>query len=180
MKKEEVHALVRSAKDGKQIAFTKLYSTFKNIVYNTIYGIVKNIDVAEDLVSETFTKAFMKINKFENEISFEMWLKTIATNTSIDFIRKSSLKRDNVSDFEDESAAINHSDMDNPENEFIRNESRRIMEENIDNLGSRAREVLTLRYKKGKSYKEIAEELGINIGTVKSYISKATNKIKPN
>ena len=84
--KQQLFDLIKQAKEGKQIAFTKLYEKYKQTIYITIYRIVNNRDVADDLTSITFVKAFSKISSYVNNISFEMWLKTIAINSSIDYI----------------------------------------------------------------------------------------------
>ena len=85
--KQEVSDLIKQAKEGKQIAFSKLYERYKKNIYITIIKIVKNKDVADDLLSITFVKAFTKLDSFVDNISFELWLKTIAINSSIDYIR---------------------------------------------------------------------------------------------
>lgn len=86
--RQQLLDLIKQAKEGKQHAFTQLYNRYHRIIYNTIYNIVHNKDVTDDLVSVTFTKAFFKIASYVNHISFEMWLKTIAINSSIDYIRR--------------------------------------------------------------------------------------------
>lgn len=180
MKKEEVNKLVNEAKDGSQKAFTQLYNLFHNTIANTLYYIVRNRDVAEDIASEAFTKAFMKIHKFSLEISFEMWLKTIATNCAIDFIRKQKSNSASNYTIDVDVSEYDSPDYDSPESVYINNEDRDIISEKINSLTGRSRDVIMMRYVEGLSYKEIAEKLKLNIGTIKSYISKSTNKIKPN
>lgn len=177
MKKTDAE-LIGEAKLGSQRAFTALYNKYNRSIYGTIYNIVKNRDVADDLLSETFTKAFKNIDKFTKDISFEMWLKTIANNHSIDFIRGGIKQKNDISiDLDLENEYI-YSDYSNPEKELIKKEGIELLEKGISELSPRAREVLTLRYTKGHSYQQVADALGMRIGTVKSYISKATNKLK--
>jgi RNA polymerase sigma-70 factor (ECF subfamily) len=177
MKKTDAE-LIGEAKLGSQRAFTMLYNKYHRSIYNIIYNIVKNTDVADDLLSETFTKAFLNINKFTRDISFEMWLKTIANNHSIDFIRGGQKRKDDISMDNELLDEFIHTDFSNPEKELIKKESFELLEQGINELSPRAREVLSLRYTKGHSYQQIADILGMSIGTVKSYISKATNKLK--
>lgn len=169
--------LIERAKSGSQRAFTELYNKYSKSIYNRIYSIVKNTDVADDLLSETFTKAFMNISKFTKDISFEMWLKTIANNHSIDFVRGGKREIDDISLDDDFFENFVYSDFSNPEKEFILKENKGLIAKSISELSPRASEVLKLRYNQGHTYQQIADKLGISIGTVKSYISKATNKL---
>ena len=170
---------VDQAKNGSQKAFAKLYEDNYDIIQRLILSMTKNKDVTDDLVSVTFTKAFRTILNFKEDVPFKMWLKIIATNTCIDFIRRMAREKDDLY-MEEEGVieALSISDYSTPESEYIINEDMQSLEKSISELGFRAREILTLRYLKGYSYKSIANELGLSIGTVKSYISKATKQIK--
>ena len=95
MKREDEDLLIQQAKLGKQDAFTELYDRHHKLIRYIIYDIVKNEDVADDLLSVTFTKAFSRLESYVNPISFEMWLKTIAINSSIDYIRRMKKEKAN-------------------------------------------------------------------------------------
>lgn len=64
--------LVDQAKEGNNTAFTKLYNKYKQNIWYTILNIVKNTDIADDLLSVVFTKAYVKLQSYINHISFEM------------------------------------------------------------------------------------------------------------
>ena len=177
MKDEE---LIAQAKTGSERAFTKLYDIYYKTINRNIFFIVKNQDVADDLSSETFLKAFKGIHKFTQNISFEMWLKTIANHHSIDFIRSNKKSQDNVYIDDELSAEFIHSDYSNPEKDLIQKESEVRLDEEMNKLTSRAKQVLDSRYKDGLTYQEIADKFGISIGTVKHYIFKYKNKIIEN
>lgn len=180
MTKEEMSLKVKEAKSGSQRAFTSLYNVLYNQVFNHVYSLTRDRELAEDLTSETFTKAFVKIHKFENEISFPMWLKTISVNCVIDEARRKHMNVMNKSIETGEDTYEFTSEYDlSPEDKYIEMETRKNVEANIDKLSNRARQVVSHRYIDGLTYKEIAEKTGLNIGTVKAYISKSTNKIKP-
>ena len=83
--KQEIINLVEQAKTGSERAFSELYNKYYKTVWFTIYNIVKNRDVTEDLISVVFTKAYMKMDSYTEHISYEMWLKTIAELTAIVF-----------------------------------------------------------------------------------------------
>ena len=74
--------------NNNQKAYAVLLNKYKNSVYYTILKMVNNADDAEDLTMKTFTKAFQNLNSYDDNYAFTTWLFRIATNTTIDFIRK--------------------------------------------------------------------------------------------
>lgn len=177
--KLELLDLIKQAKESKQIAFTKLYNRFNKIIYNTIYNIVHNKDVADDLLSVTFTKAFLKINSYVNHISFEMWLKTIAINSSIDYIRRTKKEKYNYElDKEDNCLQISDSADCSPEDKFIYHETDKRITNALSRLQYRYRYILELRVVQNLSYKEISEQLDLSESQVKSRLNKAREKLK--
>ena len=125
--KQEIIELVEQAKNNKEKAFTMLYNEYYNTVWFTIYNIVKNKDVTEDLISVVFTKAFQKISLYTEHVSFEMWLKTIAINSSIDYIRR--MKNENLNNYiDDEENTIQLTGSENsPEENFILQEKMQFL-----------------------------------------------------
>ena len=176
-KNNKVEDLIKQAKLGKQLAFTNLYNMFEKVIYNTSYNVVKDPDVAEDMVSITFTKAFLNIDKYVNNISFEMWLKTIALHNSIDYIRKMKKEKENYS-MDNEDCFIQLSDMENsPEEKFVFEELESAVKERIDNLKPIYRNVMKLKLE-GLSYNEISKKLNIKEERVKQLLFNARKKIK--
>lgn len=171
---------IELAKSGSQKAFTYLYAKFNRSIYANIYNIVRNRDVADDLLSETFVKAFKNIDKFTKNISFEMWLKTIANNHSIDFVR-SGIKNKGMIYFDDELLSdFAYTDGVTPESKLIEKEEYGNYEKGLKTLSNRSGQVLELRYKGNLTYQEIANKLGISIGTVKHYIHRYTKTLISN
>jgi len=171
---------IELAKVGSEKAFTYLYNTYHKVIYSNIYYIVKNKDVADDLLSETFLKAFKNIDKFTKDISFEMWLKTIANNHSIDFIRSINKEQNNVYVDDDLLKEFIYTDNSNPEKELIKKEEYGRFERGLVSLSKKQEEVLRCRYNDNMSYKEIAEKLNLSIGTIKHYIHRYKNKLITN
>jgi len=163
---------IEAAKGGSQKAFTFLYDTYHGVIYNNIYRIVKNKDVADDLLSETFLKAFKNIDKFTKNISFEMWLKTIANHHSIDFIRSMNKRRNDVYIDDELLSEFIYTDNSNPEKDMIKKEEYGLFENALKGLSDRSKQVLTLRYQKGLKYQEIADKLKLDLGTIKHYIHR--------
>ena len=150
--KQEIIELVEQAKNNKEKAFTMLYNEYYNTVWFTIYNIVKNKDVTEDLISVVFTKAFQKISLYTEHVSFEMWLKTIAINSSIDYIRR--MKNENLNNYiDDEENTIQLTGSENsPEENFILQEKMQFLEKIIPTLKKKYRDLLMAKLD-GKSYK---------------------------
>ena len=173
----ELNLLIAQAKEGKQIAFTKLYNKYYNTIRYVIYNIIRNIDVTDDLVSVTFTKAFMKIDKYVDNISFEMWLKTITVNTAIDYIRQN--KKEQLNNYiDDEESKIQLSGLEHsPEDDMIFQQNINIVMECIPRLKKKYRDLIYARLD-GKSYQQISQELAIPEATVKTCLNKARQRLK--
>jgi RNA polymerase sigma-70 factor (ECF subfamily) len=177
--RQQLFDLIKQAKEGKQYAFTQLYEKFKGIIHYTIYKIVNNKDAADDLLSITFIKAFSKLESYVNNISFEMWLKTIAINSSIDYIRRTKKENANYWLDDDTSTVQLRSSADySPEDNYIFNETDTRLTTAFSRLRYKYRHILELRAIQNMSYKQISEELGLSESQVKSQLNKAREKLK--
>lgn len=177
--RQQLFDLIKQAKEGKQYAFTQLYNKYKQVIYSTIHKIVNNRDAADDLLSVTFIKAFSKISSYVNNISFEMWLKTIAINSSIDYIRRT--KKENANYWLDDSTStvqLRSSADYSPEDNYIFNETDERLSDAFSRLRYKYRHILELRTVQNLSYKQISEELGLSESQVKSRLNKAREKLK--
>lgn len=174
---QEIIDLVEQAKKGSERAFGKLYKKYYNTVWFTVYNIVKNRDVTEDLISVIFTKAYLKRESYTEHISYEMWLKTIAIRSSIDYIRR--MKNEQLNNYiDDEDNTIQLPDVVNsPEEEMVLKEKLKLTLEAIPTLKKKHRDLIQARME-GLSYKEIGEKLAMNELTVKSELNKARSKLK--
>lgn len=177
-KDKELLLLIEQAKEGKQSAYTKLYEKYKSEIRLTILNIVKNEDVADDLLSVTFVKAFKKLESYVDHISFRMWLKTIAINSSIDYIRHTKNEMlNNYVDDEESNIQIEGS-VTSPEYDYIIQEQYNKLLEYISCLKYKYRQLLMLRFFDGLSYKEIAEKLAMPESSVKTELYKARQKVR--
>ena len=174
---QEIIDLVEQAKNGSERAFGKLYEKYYNTVWFTVYNIVKNRDVTEDLISIVFTKAYLKRESYTEHISYEMWLKTIAVHSSIDYLRR--MKNEQLNNYiDDEDNTIQLSDVTNsPEDELVLKEKLKLTLEAIPTLKKKYRDLLQARME-GLSYKQIGERLAMNELTVKSELNKARSKLR--
>lgn len=174
----EVNSLVNQAKEGKQIAFTKLYNKYKGLIRYVINDILKNADATDDVLSQTFTKAFMKIDSYTDDISFEMWLKTIAINSSIDYIRRTKYEQSNYFIDDDECFLQLGSLYESPEDTLIGDETARRLEDAYSRLRIKYRNILDMKINKDLTYKQIGEELCLSELQVKSMLNKARKRLK--
>lgn len=174
---QELINLIEQAKSGSQKAFSELYYRFKSNIWLIIMNVVKNTDVADDLTSIVFTKAYEKLSTYTNHISFEMWLKTIAVNSAIDYIRRN--KKEQLNNYVDDTDnPIQLTDtIVSPENDYILKEKLAIVLKTIPTLKKRYQDVLNARLE-GLSYKEIADKLAMDEETVKGNLNKARTKLK--
>ena len=175
--KEELKLLIEQARDGSEKAFSKLYHTYEKTVWFTIFNVVKNSDIADDLTSVVFTKVYEKLSSYVEHISFEMWLKTIAINTSIDYIRRAKKEQlNNYIDDEDNTIQLDGKER-SPEDEMILQESVTNIMNSIPLLRKKYRDLINARLE-GKSYHQISEELAIPETTVKACLNKARARLK--
>lgn len=175
--KEEEKLLVEQARDGSEKAFSKLYQKYNKTIWFTIYNIVKNSDVADDLTSVVFTKVYEKLQTYVSHISFEMWLKTIAVNTSIDYIRRTKKEQLNNYIDDDEYTGQLDSNTKSPEEQMILSQNVEVIMKCIPLLRKKYRDLIYARLD-GKSYYQISEELAIPEATVKTCLNKARAKLR--
>lgn len=168
--------LVEEARKGDQKAYAELMDRYRDSVYYMLIKMVGNNSDAEDLTIEAFGKAFRNINNYTPTFAFSTWLFRIATNNCIDFIRKkkstiSSI--DHQNEYQESITATLPADTPDPEEEMIIRQKSDQLKEVIKLLRPQYRTLIELRFFKEYSYDEIANELGIPLGTVKAQIYRA-------
>lgn len=161
-----------------QQAYAMLMKRYKKAVYFMILKMIRDTDDAEDLTMEAFAKAFKNLHKFKKDYTFSTWLFRIATNNTIDFIRKKKLKtmslNTSMTDDGGNSVTIDVEDDDNnPQDEFIRSQRIEMVRIFVDKLPTKYRKLVELRYFDEFSYEEIAQELDKPLGTVKAQLHRS-------
>lgn len=177
MEKAEIKNLVDKAKLDDQKAFRILYDYYYPQVNRLVRGIVKNTEDSEDISIEAITKAFKNIQKYKEDLSFDLWLKKVTTNYMIDKIRSGVLNNKTISMDDENTHELFYTDFSDPEKDYIKTEVRALLEEEFDLISGRAKQMLDLRYKKDYTYQQIADELGISIGNVKNILNKIRTRI---
>ncbi|RME29090.1 MAG: sigma-70 family RNA polymerase sigma factor, partial [Candidatus Zixiibacteriota bacterium] len=169
---EDENRLISEALSGSQQAYTALMDRHRSAIFHIINRIVRNDEAARDLVQETFMKAFASLATYRSEYKFSTWLYKIAANASIDFLRKrriQALSLDRPLETADGTMEIEVPDYSfHPERDLVRKQQRFSIDAAIEALPPKYREVIIYRHKDDKSYEEIADLLGIPVGTVKA------------
>lgn len=174
-------ALIRKAAGGDDGAFEELVLSYEKLIYNLALRMVKNPDDAFDMTQETFLKAWRAISLFRFDSKFSTWLCRIATNTCLDHLRKE--KKHKVISLaqiteagEEETNLPDHAA--DPAALLEAASEAETVRAALGALPAEYRAVLILRAVDGMSYDEIAEILNVSIGTVKSRIARAREKLK--
>ena len=161
-----------------QNAYSEIMKSYKNSIYFTILKMIKNRDDAEDLTIEAFSKAFKNLHKFKKEFTFSTWLFRIATNNTIDFIRKKKLATTSIhTSLKDEAGQnieldIKDSNL-NPNEITVKNEKKIIVRQLVNKLPEKYQNLVKLRYFEELSYKEIAHKTNSPLGTIKAQLFRA-------
>ena len=163
---------------GLEGAFRELYVAYRDRVYNVCYRVTGNATDALDAAQETFGVLFRRIGDFRFESRFSSWVYRIAVNTSIDLKRRAATRTWASLDAlqapsSGRQVEIADEDLEGPQASASRHELEDEVQRAIDRLSPKMRAITVLRYLEGLSYDEIAETLGISLGTVKSRLSRA-------
>ncbi|TYS17621.1 RNA polymerase sigma factor [Rossellomorea vietnamensis] len=162
-----------------RIDFNHLYEDYNKLVFQIAFRITKNKTVSEDIVQETFLKAYKKLDTLSEQEKAGSWLSAIATRTSIDFLRKEIRAREVLLD--PFTIELNGSIV--PAGESVQ-ESVDIMllkqdiETHIKQLPVAQQEVFMLRIQYGMNEEEIAKKLDLKKSTVKTRFFRARKKLK--
>lgn len=159
--------LIAQYRNGSEPAFDLLVDRYQKKIYTTIFLIVKDQEIAEDLLQDVFVKVVNTINsdKYNEEGKFQPWVMRIAHNLAIDYFRKA--KRYPTILMEDGSNIFNSlkfSD-ENVEDRQIRDENIELVKKLIEELPETQKEVLIMRYYVDMSFQEIADQTGVSINT---------------
>jgi RNA polymerase sigma-70 factor (ECF subfamily) len=172
-------ALVRAFLGGDAGAFTTLVLRYQHRLLNFIYRSIGDRERAEDLVQETFVRVYRHLHRFDQERKFSTWVYTIASNLAKNELRNRSrnplvLFQSLRKEWEGEDAPVQFEDpAGRPDDLFRKRHLRELVEWAVAQLPEHHRVVFVLRELEGKSYEEIADITGCNLGTVKSRLNRA-------
>lgn len=170
--------IVLRAQAGDQSAFNELLKKYRNPVKFLVQKMITNPEDIEDVVIDTFGKAFSNINNYAPDYAFSTWLFKIATNRCIDHIRKKRINTLSINNtFENEDGGYDGIDLDSgglsPEEETIKEQKNKLMRQFVDKLKPNYKRLVEMRYFEELSYEEIADKLELPVGTVKAQLFRA-------
>ncbi|MDU5145408.1 MAG: sigma-70 family RNA polymerase sigma factor [Paenibacillus dendritiformis] len=153
-----------------------IYQKFREFIYQDIYFLFRNHNLAEDVVQESFLKVIDKAPKLKDTTNIKSWIKTVARNTAYDFFKKNK-KYHHISDSKlvmVMEVASTVTDVADQVEEQIRDE---MLHEALNQLNTKYRDVLFLYYIENKSHKEIAKELDISEQATAQLLVRARKKL---
>ncbi|RLZ12226.1 RNA polymerase sigma factor [Faecalibacter macacae] len=163
--------IIVDAKKGKRNAQNLLIELLWSQVYYYVFLKIKNEEEAEDITIETFTKVLSKLKLYNEDFDFKTWVISIAHNTMIDHIRKTpelNLSIDDGFNFR----MLNDSEK-SPEDYLILKQDTDKVLKAIDLLSPKYKRIVELRFLEDKTYKELAEDLGLSLPNVKVRVLRA-------
>ncbi len=174
---EEDRATVRDALEGDQGAYARLMDKYQGPLRRHVGKMIRDQGQVEDLVQEAFVKAFSSIESYNPDYAFSTWLYRIATNHTIDYIRKKKLPTRSI----DKPVQTRDGELQmelpdstyRPDRAVVRDQRNEILREAIEALPPKYHRVIVMRHQQEMSYDEIATELDLPLGTVKAHIFRA-------
>jgi RNA polymerase sigma factor (sigma-70 family) len=167
--------LQRKAQAGDQAAFTQLASQCYPALCRHAAYLVRDNDIAEDIVQEALLKAYLHIHRYDPERSFSTWVYKIVTNCALDYLRK---KKDRRLDDLEEVVADEENDLLAQEEAAVRKEQLVVLKKAISALPMQYQAVVNLYYWEDKSYDEIAAIMQKPLGTIKVWLYRAKRQLK--
>jgi RNA polymerase sigma-70 factor, ECF subfamily len=173
--------LVTAHLDGMPGAFNELFGRYRDRLTHFISRKTGDSDRAQDLVQEAFIRVTRHLHRFDTSKKFSTWVYTIASNLSKNELRNRSrspivLFQKLTNGWDDDHRPLEFEDTSmRPDDLYRKRHLRRLVEDTVEELPEHHRLVFRLRELEGKSYEEIAEITGVNLGTVKSRLHRARN-----
>ncbi len=174
-------AVVAAFLEGEKRAFNELVERYQTRLLNFIYRTTGDRERAEDLVQETFIRIYRHLHRFDQSKKFSTWAYTIASNLAKNELRNRSrnplvLFQTIKKNWEADQRPLEWEDNTyRPDDLFRKRHLRQMVQSAVEELPEHHREVFMLREMEGKTYEEIAEITGCNLGTVKSRLNRARN-----
>jgi RNA polymerase sigma-70 factor, ECF subfamily len=178
--------VVLIARAGRDAAYRELIRRYERPVFALLFRMVRDRELAEDLAQETFIKALNAIESYRPEFKFSSWIFKIANNAAIDHLRRrelDTLSLDGSPHAETpeqmQATALQiGARQESPLDAVEAKELGGAIEQAIAQLRPEYRSCILLRHVEGRAYEEIAEILGLPLGTVKTYIHRARNELR--
>jgi RNA polymerase sigma-70 factor (ECF subfamily) len=175
----EAAAVLARARQGDSEAFRALVERHSRSVFHLAYRMTGNEQDAEDVVQESFLRAYKQLGRFESRANFGTWLYRIVANCSVDLMRAKQARHDQVrGDSLDEAADLPAGDVPGPERLAQSAEIERRVRAALADLSPLERAAFTLRHYEGRSIDEISRTLGLGTSAAKHSVFRAVKKLR--
>ena len=176
-------SLVRAAKAGDAAAFEELIRRYDRRLFRIAHQFTHNYEDAQDLVQDTFLKAYNNLNQFREQSKFSTWLIRITINEALMKLRKQRTRKEvrieQELQLEDGTIPLDIADWaPNPEERYETSELRRILSDALQRLNVRLRVVFVLRDIEGLSLEQTAEAVGLTVSAIKARSRRARLQLR--
>lgn len=149
-----------------------LYDKYFNDIYRFVYSLTKDQHLTEDIVQETFTRAYLNLGQLKNRPS-KAWLVTVSRNLAYDYLRKSKRTTNQAYDF----SKIPESNP-TPEDKLLQENNRETLHKKISKLQENYRQAIIYYHLEELSYQQAAEKMGVTVANFKSILFRARQRLK--
>jgi RNA polymerase sigma-70 factor, ECF subfamily len=177
---EEEKKIIERVQSGDRLAFKQIVESYKKMVYFMAYDLTGNKQDAEDLSQVVFIKMYNSISKFRGEAKLSTWLRKITVNVYLDMKRSKlykSQKMQNSIDEKEFEINISHS-QSNAENKTDMNILNKHIESSLHQLSPKEKTIFIMRHYQEMKLSEISDSMNIAVGTVKSLLFRAVQKLQ--
>jgi RNA polymerase sigma-70 factor, ECF subfamily len=184
VKKEELihNEIIKRVKSGDQKAFELLFNLYYNQLVNFAYTFLKDVDIANEIVQETYIKVWEIKDSLDENLSIKAFLYKCTHNNCINYIKKAQVTHKLTEKYITELSYRLKFLGENQPNSFFddlaEEELELCVQKAIDSLPQQCREIFLMSRFKGLTYLEIANKLSISVNTVKTQLSRALQKIR--
>jgi RNA polymerase sigma-70 factor, ECF subfamily len=174
--------IIQRAQKGDRAAFSELVDLYKDKVYHISYRMLGNRQEAEDVAQETFLRVYANLDNYDPQYKFSTWIYRIASNLSIDAIRKRKKNLSLDAEITGADGAVWHDRLADagkgPEEELLTDELQEEVQGAIMGLNPKYRAVMLLRYIEDLSLQEISDVVGLPISTIKTRIHRGREALR--
>lgn len=171
--------LVKRAQQDDERAFGELVVRYESKVYSLALKMLRNPEDAEDVLQDTFLRAYRGIKSFQGASTFSTWIYRITANSALMRLRKKQLPTVSIEEQDEKEAPVSIVDWSpGPVEQVLNDELHRVMDEAIEGLPPEFRQVFILRDVEELSNAEVAEVLDLSVAAVKSRLHRARLKVR--
>ncbi len=179
LKEESDEFLMLSFREGNEEAFTEIINRYNIRLFNYVYKYIHDKERSEEITQEVFIRVYRSRERYKIKAKFSTYIYRIALNLSYNEVRnRNRRKTDLKNEFDDKSFKDKIKETNTPEKIFEKKEVKEIVNQEINNLSTKYKDVILLCDIEELSYKDVAKVLNISIGTVQSRLSRGRIKLK--